>query len=318
VEFEVEGMSGNPGQNPLEAPAVDWLFAQVPGEGKEAFQESSKNPATSYQNGSNFNELTNSFHSRSLPEPSETIRQSPELLDAYQWLQAERQRLDAYTRKQFATIQHQHQTLLAQHFRNEEALALRTQELNREMAFFAAQAKAIQERARGLAQREQALVAQTEKLSRAQAELMKIGQAPGTPFPNPDVGRILEELKTETAGLRQSEELAGGEFEGVEAALKERQEAWEKKQAEISERISQMDKRYQDLEKAEEATCRRLAEMEELEMRLEQEFAKQEPQLARERRENERLRAMLRVQGIDPDLEVPVAEAVPVENGEAV
>jgi chromosome segregation ATPase len=315
-------MSGISSRYSLEAPAVDWLFAQVPGGTEVTLSGIANTPSPDRRTPTTLGERTdlNGIHSKIWTEPPDSLKKNPDLQDAYQWLLAERQRLEEYTRKQFASIQSQHQTLLSQHFRNEETLALRSQELNREMAFFAAQAKAIQERARGLSQRERTLSAQTAKLSWAQSELRKIQDNTGAISLHPEIGRILEELQAESARLSQSEVVARAEFEGVETALKERQQAWELKQTEITQRIAQMDKRYQDLEKAEDAARRRLAEMEELEIRLEQEFEKQERQLAIERREIERLRTKLRMQGINPDgdADAPVAQALPAESGGAV
>ena len=82
------------------------------------------------------------------PEPPPTLKDPSDVNVAEEWLQAERARLEAYTRSQFAAIQQQHQALLAKQFRSEEALALRAQELNREMKFLASQSEALQVRAR--------------------------------------------------------------------------------------------------------------------------------------------------------------------------
>src|SRR5262249_52743631 len=82
------------------------------------------------------------------PQPPPKLESPADLQAAHEWLQTERQRLEAYTRNQFAAIQQQHQALLAKQFRSEEALALRAQELNREMKFLASQAEALQSRAR--------------------------------------------------------------------------------------------------------------------------------------------------------------------------
>src|SRR5438309_2337827 len=100
-----------------------------------------------------------------------TLENPGDLQVAQEWLQAERQRLEAYTRSQFAAIQQQHQSLLAKQFRSEEALALRAQELNREMKFLASQAEALQSRAHQLAEREMALSAHMERLVSAEQDL---------------------------------------------------------------------------------------------------------------------------------------------------
>jgi hypothetical protein len=76
--------------------------------------------------------------------------------------------------------------------------------------------------------------------------------------------------------------------------LQQRQQAWEQKQAETAKFVAQMEQRCRTLEKAEEAAKRRLAELDDLEERLREEFETQERQLAQERRELETLRNQLR------------------------
>ena len=75
--------------------------------------------------------------------------EQPNVKAAHEWLANEKRKLEEYTRSQFGTIQQQHQALLAKHFRSEEALALRAQELNREMQFLASQSEAMQQCALG-------------------------------------------------------------------------------------------------------------------------------------------------------------------------
>jgi hypothetical protein len=259
-------MSRLNGTHPLQAPAVDCLFVQM-AEGKDT-----GTPAQP------------EWYPPGWTDPPADLEKNPELREALQWLQGERRRLEEYTRNQFAALQQRHQAILAQHFRNEETLALRTQELNREMAFFAAQAKIIQERAGELARREKAVAEQAEKL-RAQQELQGLGEHTG---PNPADWQA--ETEATSNGLAEAA-----------SALEEHQAAWEAKQAEITDRLAQMERRYQALEQAEEAARRRMAELDELENRLTQEFERQERQLALERRQVEALRARLRLQGVDPD-----------------
>src|SRR5687768_8498881 len=68
-------------------------------------------------------------------QPPPRLERPEDLRAAHAWLQKERQRLDEYTRSQFETIQSQHEALLAKHFRGEQNLAVRSQELNRELQF---------------------------------------------------------------------------------------------------------------------------------------------------------------------------------------
>lgn len=262
-------MSGPNGTHPLQAPAVDCLFVQM-ADGTDTGTPAPAQPQ---------------WCPAGWPDPPADLEKVPELREAFQWLQAERRRLEDYTRNQFAALQQRHQAILAQHFRNEETLALRTQELNREMAFFAAQAKIIQERAGELARREKAVAEQAERL-RAQQELQGLGEHPLGPDP---------------ADWPIDTEAPANELAEAASALAEHQAAWEGKQAEIADRLAQMEQRYQALERAEEAARRRMAELDELENRLTQEFERQERQLALERRQVETLRARLRLQGADPD-----------------
>lgn len=271
------------------AQSVDWLFAQLPGDAAgyapPAFTSASSAAAPEPSSPPPWGD--------SPPPPS--FEDPGQLRAAYEWLQAEKHRLEQYTRNQFATIRQQHQALLAKHFRSEEALTLRAQELNREMQYLGSQAETLQRRGRELAEREATLAVQIEKVFRAQEDLLHIQQT------SEDIQRdteaqevVLEELRAETARLQSSEAAARSEFETFEAKLRERQQAWERKQAEIAERQAQMEVRFEALEKTEEAAKRRLAEIEELEERMQREFEEQEQHLAAQRRELEALRAKLR------------------------
>jgi chromosome segregation ATPase len=248
-------------------------------------------------------------------QPPPQLDSSADLQVAREWLQAERRRLEAYTHSQFAAIQQQHQTLLARQFRSEEALALRAQELNREMKFLASQAEALQSRAHQLAEREAALSVQVERLAGAEQALVAILET-GTDISEDAAGRraILERLRTDMAELRAAGSHASAEAAAFEAALRERQRAWEEKHGALVARLEEMEHRYQALEKAEQASQRRLTELDELEELLRTEFEQQEKRLAQERAEVEVLRLRLRAQirkleeGLDPAEE----DAVPV------
>jgi chromosome segregation ATPase len=243
------------------------------------------------------------------------LENSADLQVAQEWLQAERKRLEAYTHSQFAAIQQQHQTLLARQFRSEEALALRAQELNREMKFLASQAEALQNRAHQLAEREAVLSQQVERLAGAEQALLTILET-GSDIQEDAAGRrtILERLRTDMAELRAASSHAPADAAAFEAALRERQRAWEEKHGALVARLEEMEQRYTALEKAEQASQRRLAELDELEELLRTEFEQQEKRLAQERGEVEVLRLRLRAQirkleeGLDPAEE----DAVPV------
>lgn len=264
-------MFGSNGSHPLQAPAVDCLFVQL-AEGNGAGHPVPSRHESSPSAGP---------APAVWPDPPADLENVPELREAYQWLQGERRRLEEYTRSQFAAIQQRHQAILAQHFRNEENLAIRTQELNREMTFLAAQAKIIQERAGELARREKALAEQTATLAKVQQEFRQDNQNPASDASDSADWQV--ETRTAAQGLAE-----------VADALQEHQAIWESKQAAIADRLAQMEQRYQALEQAEEVARRRMAELDELENRLNQEFEKQERQLALERRQLETQRARWR------------------------
>ncbi len=282
---------------PTHAQSIDWLFAQLPGDELEpgvsprSFHAASLLTETGPPDDPNLIEPP----AMSLVRPPPALFHPNDLSAAYEWLQTERKRLEEYTRSQFEMIRQQHQAVLSKHFRSEEALALRAQELNREMQYLAAHAVTLQERARELADREATLAEQVDKLSKAQADLAAVQQTgDGAANATAIQSALLAELRAETARLQESDAAARQQFEGFEAELRERQQAWEKKQAEITARVAEMEHRYQALERTEEAARRRMAELDEWEERLRQEFERQEQQLVRERRENEALCAQLR------------------------
>ncbi len=215
---------------------------------------------------------------------------------AYEWLVNEKKKLEEYTRGQFDMIQQQHQALLAKHFRSEEALALRAQDLNREMQFLASQSEGLQRRAHELAEHEMLLNAQIEKLAQAQEELISLQNSSENTRRDVEVQQeFLSQLRAETAQLQRLGQCTRTEFNDFETTLRERQQAWEKKQAEFVARQAQMEQRYAALDKAEETSKRRVAELDEMEDQLRREFEQSERALAAERREIETLRSRLRL-----------------------
>jgi chromosome segregation ATPase len=193
----------------------------------------------------------------SQPPPLET---ADDVRAAYDWFRAERQRLEEYTHNQITYIQQQHYDVLARHYQVEADTARRVQEVNREMQFLAAQAEAMRDRARGLAEWEEGLNAQTEHLARLQQD--NGGQT------EQERAAALAALRQEMADWRLSEAAARAKFDATDALIRERQAVWEKKQAEVQARQEQLERRCRDLQRAEEALARRVAEMDEVEKRL--------------------------------------------------
>jgi len=160
------------------------------------------------------------------PQPPPALEDPSDLQAAYEWLRVEKHRLEQYTRSQFASIQQQHQALLDKHFRSEQSLALRSQELNRQRRC---------NDARELADREAALSGQMDQLARAQEELLTLEQTSQNIRQDTKIQHsLLEQLRAQTAQLQQSHLASRSEFDNFEIALKERQQAWAEKQAELS------------------------------------------------------------------------------------
>jgi hypothetical protein len=287
---------------------VDALFARL--------HDDRAGYATAFQPGPGVDPTVNSgLPSPVEPEPPPVLKDPADVTVAQEWLQAERARLEAYTRSQFAAIQQQHQTLLAKQFRSEEALALRAQELNREMKFLASQSEALQVRARELAEREAALTMHMEKLAQAEQEFLTSQQAGSNVAEVAEAHRVLlEQLRADTARLQEAGAYARTDHAAFEAALKERQEAWEKKHASLVARLGEMEERFTALDKAEAASQRRVSEVDELEEQLRSEFEQQEKRLAADRQEIEVLRAKLRqqIRKLDEGLDEAEEDAVPV------
>lgn len=225
-------------------------------------------------------------------QPPPPLENSADLQAAHEWLQTERARLEAYTRSQFAALQQQHQSLVAKQFRSEESLALRAQELNREMKFLASQSENLQSRAHELGQRETALTVQMERLASVEQELLNNNLQE-----DPEAHRaLLEGLRADTAQLQEAGAGARMDAAAFEAALKERQQAWEQEHGTLIARQAEMDHRFTALEKSEQASQRYLAELDEVELLLRKEFEQQEKRLAQERQEIDILRVRLRTQ----------------------
>lgn len=294
-------MSALPYADRKQVKSIDWLFAQLPGEtsGSGLFQVP---PVAPPQAGAVAQAASLSQPAAS-EAPAYTGPSLPPLLDnpadlraAYEWLQTEKNRLEEYTRSQFAKIHQQHQALLAKHMQSEQTLAVRAQEVNQEIHFLTTQAEALRKRGQELTAREQALARQMEELAKAQTDLLVIQQTSQDVKKDTEAQRaVLNTLREETARLQGIEAAARGQFESLESALRVRQQAWEQKQAEITARQAQIDKRYITVEKAEEAVRTRLQELCEYEERLRRELEEQGKKLAEERHEFETMRADFRL-----------------------
>lgn len=202
--------------------------------------------------------------------PQPPALDGPEGLRAAQdWFRAERLKLEAYTEQQFETIRQQHYEVLTRHYQNEADIARRVQEINRELQLLATQAAAMKERARGLAEWEEALDAQTAHLARLQQEHVTAREASGAVSPaESERLAALEVLRAATSHRQLSEAAGRAKFEAVQILLQEHQATWETKQAEVLARQEQLERRCRELEKAEDALRRRIAEIDDMEDRM--------------------------------------------------
>jgi hypothetical protein len=282
-------MAGSNGVLSQRVQSLDWLFCQIgqPGSDRNTLPTPSlfdNIPASLPSPAARADEMPADW-----PRLPATLHQSAEGRAAYEWLRAERQRLEEYTRAQYAVIRQNHQAVMSRNFQNEEELARRSQKLNGDAELLATQAKSLQERADRLAQQEAVAAAQMSALAKTQEELRSLEQAR-------DALRV--EVASQRAVLAELQAQAARMEQGLLATdLNERQRAQEEKQAELTDRQAQMEQRYQALERAEAAASRRTAELDEMEFRLGKEFEKQERQLALERREIEAQRVRLELPG---------------------
>ncbi len=274
---------------------VDWLFAQLPGEGQAystplAFGAALGIAGTPLPAG----QETEGRSGLLWPSPPPPLKGPEDLQAAYEWLKNERGRLEAYTRSQFETIRRQNQAIMEKHFRSEEVLAVRSQELNREMQFLATQTEALRRQSSDLAERERALAAQVEKLSQAQEDLIATQQANQSLQDNVSRQRsVLENLRRETAELQSFDASEHAKLDSLETVLRQRQQEWEQKQRELTARQGEMEKRFSALQKDESAVERRMRELDEWESRLRDELEQWERELILERRDLDKLRTEL-------------------------
>lgn len=234
------------------------------------------------------------------PNPPPSSEGPIDVRAAHEWLQAEQRRLEDYTRALFARIHQEQQAALAKYVQNEQALALRTQEANRQAHFLNAQAAALR-------QREQELAAGAGQLATSPSE--SPAAPPAASPPSEEQRAALEALRKEIERLQESEAAAGTKLQTVEGELEEFRRTWEQKLAEVKARHAQIDQRYRFLEKAEAAVQRRLTELEEYERTLMDELDEQELKIAQQRREVQLLQASARGDRIVSQHRTPVLNA---------
>jgi hypothetical protein len=236
------------------------------------------------------------------------IKDPADLRAANAWLQREWDRLKQYTEIQLARIQRESQALLSQNHLNEQSMILGCQELSRKEEMLARQSRALQEQAAELSRRERALAEQFGQWSQIQNELRESSKGGPTSEETAQEQALLASLRAETTALQKSREAIQAELEAMARSLDEQREAREKEQALTRSLQGQMEQRRRALDKAEQAAQRRVAELDELEVRLREEFEQEEQKLAERRKDVAALYARLRQ---DPGGQNPAQPSAP-------
>jgi hypothetical protein len=228
-------------------------------------------------------------------QPPPKVETQADLQAAYDWLVRERKRLEAYTNAQLARLQQDHAAMVTQHYTNEQVMILRTQELASKEEFLTRQTRSLQEQAQKQAERDQALAGQREQLCRAHEEFAALQEScTGVQRDAQLQHALLETLRAETVAIQIDRAKAREDLDAMENRLQEQRALRDQEQALLSRRQGELDHRLKSLEQTEQATQRRLAELDDLEARLRHEIEEQEKQLAVERKAVEVLAARLR------------------------
>ena len=223
-------------------PAVDFLFTHMGGGGAPApvLAAAEKTPAA--------------------VGPPPELKSPADWDAARQWLLREKQRLEEFTRQQFAALQAEHQRLLAQNYQNELALALRDRELNQRAELQSAQEAALGQRDRELVRRDAAAAERVRQVEFLKSEIERLQ-------------RDRDGLAAEVGSVR---DLVGR----VEAVLGPRRQDWAAALAAIERRQDELICRFEDLGREESLLQRRFTELHETEERVRRELEARERQLA--------------------------------------
>jgi chromosome segregation ATPase len=263
---------------------LDWLFSRIGGSGGEPPIEGKPERAN------------DDPASLAAPPPAPPALTGPaDLQAAHEWLLRERKRLEAYTEAQLRRLHGEHQAMLQQNYLNDQGLVLRCQEVSRKEELLASQSRALQRQAEEVARREQALAEQLTQWWKAHEELANVQQLHANVAQEATAQQaMLGSLQSEIAALQQSREAARADLEAMAVAIESQRDARAKHQALLTAQQAQLAGRLESADRAEAAASRRLAELEELEVRLYREISEQERQLAAERRELRALEDRLR------------------------
>lgn len=222
----------------------------------------------------------------------------------YAWLIEERKRLEAYTHQQLAQVKQQREEFLRYCTQMEEALALKGQNLNRQLKQVATQAEAQEQRARELAEREAFVASHQQQIMAAHQELTRL-QNLGRQWQEESEAQrqMLEALRAEAAMLDEAVRFARRELVGYEEALEYRKRSWQEQHEELASRQLHLEDRFRTLEGSEESLRQRLQEVDELEAQVRTELEEREQQLALDHRQAAALREQLRQRLCEAELE---------------
>ena len=229
------------------------------------------------------------------PEAPPPLRDAGDLEAANDWLQRERTRLRQYTETLMARIRTEHQALVDQKYLNEQTRILGGQELTRKEELLARQSRALQQQALELSRREQALSGQLQQWSQARSELETLSQdRVRTEQETEQLKALLAGLRDETLALQKTREAAQNELEAMTRTFEEHREERARDLARTRANQEEMERRLRALDLAEQAAQRRVADLDDLEVRLREEFEEQERRLADQRRDVAAMYARLR------------------------
>jgi hypothetical protein len=220
------------------------------------------------------------------PTPPPEVRSPEDFRAGAEWLQRERQRLEAYTRAQLARIQEERQALAKQQSLNEQTLVLRAQEVTRKEELVLTQGRAVQQQSEDLTQREQALAAQLHQWWQTNQQLVALEEASHTA--REDAARhqaLLDALRTETAALHQARENTRAELREMLSGIEELRRTREREEAGLEARRQQLLRRLDEADRSALAAERRQAELDDLEALLRRECDEQERELRLRRQE---------------------------------
>ena len=180
-----------------------------------------------------------------------------------EWLRQERDGLEAYTRKNLALLNEQRQDLDAVHSRSEGRQLRREQELNRRQALLKQQAEVLQEATARCDEREAALASSAQALKDTLAQLarqqVRLDQI------------TAESVCQEALALRAREEHAT--LQAAIQAQKEEESRWPQTREQLHHRLEELDQ-------AEHALARRVAEADQMECDLRREWERREANCA--------------------------------------